>query len=163
MLEFKHQYQGHEIIVKAASFSGKVTVFYDGKIVSSRRSFRLKTKHTFEVTEDNLRVAYELYLRNRIMDSLITCTLVRDGNTISGKTIALIGNGDYTLRYVLVFIPLLFVIVFTLIGIDKITSIGERIPFFVPLSTVGSLFISNYLSNRIIKRWQKANKSRNTD
>ena len=122
-----------------------------------------KTKHTFEVTDDNLRVACELYLRNRIMDSLITCTLVRKCNTISDKTIELIGNGDYTVRYILVFIPLLFVIVFTLIGIDKITSIRERIPLFVPLCIVVSLFISSYLSNRIIKRWQMANKSCNTD
>ncbi len=74
-------HNGHNIEIKTNKVSGKETICYDGKEVSSKSSIGGST-HIFSVTEDNQNTQYEVELTMRWHGLSASTTVRRNGQII---------------------------------------------------------------------------------
>ena len=73
---FRFEELRHQIELIASGFSGKESVYIDGKLVSSFRSFSRSTIHTFKINSVN----YELELNTiSILKGKLECSLIKEG------------------------------------------------------------------------------------
>lgn len=59
---------GHTITVFASLWNGRETVTYDGREVSTKRSFAGLSVHTFQATEHGERVEYEINIHSGLLN-----------------------------------------------------------------------------------------------
>lgn len=74
-------YKGHKIEIPGMSLTGKETVLYDGRVVSSKRSVTGAT-HIFRVNEEGEDVQYEIEIGTRWHGFSSWCTVRRKGEII---------------------------------------------------------------------------------
>lgn len=85
-VSLKHGYwfyfddEGAQIVAFASALNGKEVVFVDDEIVSNKRSFSLKTPHTFEHNGRH----YELVIAcENLLTGALSCSLFKDGILLS--------------------------------------------------------------------------------
>jgi hypothetical protein len=65
-MKYDNLINGHQITIWFSLWNGKERVSYDGRVVSEKRSFMFETIHSFEVTELNERIIYEVVVRTEL-------------------------------------------------------------------------------------------------
>jgi len=98
---FAFEDQGKEIEVTCSLFSGKQTIYVNGKQVFSTHSFRLKSCQSF--TSDNEDYEVELELEN-LLTHKIRCTLIKNGAHLKTQHFGLLST-----KYALMIFMMFFV------------------------------------------------------
>ena len=60
MADFSVTVEGHTIEIDTSSWNGNEAISYDGEVVSQKRSFMYLTPHSFQVTEQEQTIIYEV-------------------------------------------------------------------------------------------------------
>lgn len=75
-MTFRFEDLQHQIVLNASAFSGKESVYIDGKLISDFRSFSRSSIHTFKINSIN----YELELNTiSILNGKLECSLIKEG------------------------------------------------------------------------------------
>jgi len=73
---------GHVIHVHCSSISGKESIYLDGDLIASKRSFKRKSSMTFNIGEDNYEIEFNVV---DMLKGETHCTLIK--NDVHVKTI----------------------------------------------------------------------------
>lgn len=80
---FYFDHEGTQIAAHGSALSGQETVFMDGEVASTKRSFSRKSTHDFQYQGHNYQV---VFFMESMLTGTLSCSLYKEGEFVSSTT-----------------------------------------------------------------------------